>query len=153
MERPDVLKIRELVEPAVEEAGAFLVDLVLRGEPRSAVLEMCVDTEAGITVDRCADISRRIAPLLQSGLMSVGPGRIQVSSPGLDRPLKFARQYPRNIGRLVHVRYREGSVVTEAAGRLTAYDALHIAVQTSKGLVEIPFDSIVETKVQPSLKG
>lgn len=153
MDSQNILKIKEIVEPVVDGLGAFLVDVVVRGDRRGAVLELYVDTDAGITIDECAEINRRILPLLESTALLPELSRVEVSSPGVDRPLKFMRQYPRNIGRIVDVKYRAGEIERAMHGYLEDVDDSLIVVKTAEGdRVEVPFDAIIETKVEVTLK-
>jgi len=153
MDSQNILKIKEIVEPVIDGLGAFLVDVVVRGDRRGPVLELYVDTDAGITIDECAEINRRILPLLESTALLPELSRVEVSSPGVDRPLKFMRQYPRNIGRIVDVKYCAGEIERAIHGYLEDVDDSLIVVKTAEGdRVEVPFDAIIETKVEVTLK-
>jgi ribosome maturation factor RimP len=135
------------VEPVLERAGAYMVDLSIKVEQRSRVVQILVDTDAGITIDACADLSREIGTVLESAGVIDGPYRLEVSSPGLDKPLRLLRQYPKNIGRPFRVRYRSGASTTELRGRLTAVaDARLTFAPEGVPAVEIPFEQIIECK-------
>jgi len=129
--------------------GAFLVDLSLRGERHSKVLEAFVDTDAGITADGCAAISRDLSTRLDHENLIQGRYNLVVSSPGLDRPLKQFRQYPKNVGRNLKVRYRSAEEVRTVVGRLVEVREENIGLEErGKEEILIPLDSILESKVE-----
>lgn len=109
---PDVDRLTALVEPVVEEAGAELVDLEVAGSAGRPVVRVYADTEEGITLDACARLSRRLEAVLES--TGAVPERyvIEVSSPGIDRPLTKRAHFERYAGEQVRVglyRKRDGS--------------------------------------------
>jgi ribosome maturation factor RimP len=98
-----------------------LIDLVVRGDRHRPVVEVYVDAEAGVTAGLCTRVSREI----QQGMDALDPDaeyRLVVSSPGVDRPLLHAWQYPKHIGRKLRVRVRAGDAVREVAGKLVEAD-------------------------------
>lgn len=108
---PDPSRLIDVLEPIVEQAGAELVDLEVAGSHGRPVVRAYVDTAEGITLDECARISR----LLESELERTGavPERyvLEVSSPGIERPLTRRAHFERFVGHEVEVRLyakREG---------------------------------------------
>lgn len=108
---PDPSRLIDVLEPIVERAGAELVDLEVAGSHGRPVVRAYVDTVEGITLDECARISR----LLESELERTGavPERyvLEVSSPGIDRPLTRRAHFERFVGHEIEVRLyakREG---------------------------------------------
>ena len=101
---PDLSRLIDVLEPIVEQAGAELVDLEVAGSHGRPVVRAYVDTEEGITLDECARISR----LLESELERTGavPERyvLEVSSPGIERPLTRRAHYERFVGHEIEVR-------------------------------------------------
>jgi ribosome maturation factor RimP len=101
---PDPSRLITLVEPIVEQAGAELVDLEVAGSYGRPVVRAYVDTEEGITLDECARLSRLLeAELERSGAV---PERyvLEVSSPGIERPLTRRAHFERFVGHVVDVR-------------------------------------------------
>ncbi|MEE9225760.1 MAG: ribosome maturation factor RimP [Bacteroidota bacterium] len=152
-------RLRMLIEPLVQSSGAFLVDLVFRGEQGGGrVLEVFVDTDEGVSTDRCAEISRDISTTLDRENIIIGRYYVVVSSPGLDRPLKYQRQYRRHIGRPLSVRYTDQSMTRNVEGELQAVSDEWIILRKSvedptrreHEALRIPFDSIAEAKVKLS---
>jgi ribosome maturation factor RimP len=142
-------RIRQLSEEVVHAHGSFLVDLSLRGEGHSKVLEVFVDTDAGITADGCADISRDLSSQLDHESLIQGRYHLVVSSPGLDRPLKLFRQYRKNVGRNLKVRYRSAEEVRTVVGKLVEVRGESIGLEEKgKEAILIPLDDIVESKIE-----
>ena len=102
--------IREEIERIIGAAELYLVDLVRRGHTNSTVLEIVVDSLAGPTLEVLAEVSRTIGDLLDADdVHPVIPGRyrLEVTTPGLDRPLEAPWQFTKNVGRLLRVGYRD----------------------------------------------
>jgi ribosome maturation factor RimP len=142
-------RIRQLAEEVAHEHEAFLVELIIRGEVNSKVLEVFVDTDVGITADGCAAISRDLSVQLDHENLVQGRYNLVVSSPGLDRPLKLFRQYRKNLGRNLKVRYRAAEEVKTVVGRLVEIHEEDIGLEErGKEQILIPLGSIVESKVE-----
>ena len=110
--------IEKLVTPYLKLQGAELVELQLSGSPRRQTLRIDVDRMNGLTVDECARLSRGIADVLDTHDPIGGRYVLEVSSPGLDRPLKSDRDYERAVGRTVKVILDGGRVLI---GQLTRF--------------------------------
>jgi len=109
-------QIGEWLKPLLEEMGLFLVDVKTAGK---AKVEVFADGDTGITISQCADISRFLEKHLDgSGLVS-DHYTLDVSSPGMDNPLKVPRQYTKRIGRILHIIKTDG---TEVEAELIAAD-------------------------------
>lgn len=108
--------IEERIRRIVETADLILLEIVRRGQINSTVIEVIVDSEHGANLDTLADLSREIGQLLDGEEDTVkGRYRLEVSTPGLDRPLQHDWQYRKNLGRLVNVTYQD-----EEKGKTTA---------------------------------
>jgi ribosome maturation factor RimP len=100
-------ELERLVAPAVAEAGFELVDIELMPNPR--VLRVSVDAEGGVVFDRLSELSRRISQLVdESAAAPNGHYDLEVSSPGLERPLRRPEHFRRAVGQLVKVRTNPG---------------------------------------------
>jgi ribosome maturation factor RimP len=142
-------RIRQLSEEVAHEHDAFLVDLSIRGEGQSKVLEVFVDTDAGITAEGCVAISRDLLARFDHENLVQGRYNLVVSSPGLDRPLKLVRQYRKNLGRNLKVRYRLAEEVKTVVGRLVEIREENIGLEErGREQILIPLGSIVESKVE-----
>lgn len=106
-------------------AEAYLVDFVMRNVNGREIAELYVDTDEGITIDECARLTRAMLDALEENGEAkeiFGENlRLEISSPGVSRPLTLARQYKKNIGRRLSVRFLDGdSTLKVAEGTLLA---------------------------------
>ena len=117
-------RLAEVLAPVVAGTGHDLEDLQVSPAGRRRVVRMLVDRDGGTTLDDVAEVSRAVSEALDEldagdpDLLG-GAYVLEVSSPGVDRPLTAARHWRRNVGRLVTATLADGGAVT---GRLTAAD-------------------------------
>jgi ribosome maturation factor RimP len=104
----DIDRMMVVVEPVVERAGAELVNVELGGSRGRPVVRVYVDKETGVTLDDCARLSRLIERELESS--GTVPERyvLEVSSPGIERPLSRRRDFERLVGREIAIRLQGG---------------------------------------------
>jgi ribosome maturation factor RimP len=97
-------QILQLVEPVIVADGKELIEAEYRREGMGWVLRLFIDQEGGITVDDCAEVSRVVGDLLDVADVIRVPYHLEVSSPGLDRPLRKPEHFLRVIGKVIDVR-------------------------------------------------
>lgn len=144
-------RIKEIVDEVLASSSAFVVEVEVRGSRGSRVVDIYVDSDEGIGIDELARISREIEFLLDTEEVIEGAYSLNVSSPGVDRPLALPRQYRKNVGRplRVHFRKADGSGNTETTGKLVAVDEDSIQLENSGDDVRrIQFEDIIWAKVQ-----
>ena len=95
-----------IVAPVLEEQAMELVDVELRTEGRDLVLTLFLDKEGGITLDDCVAVSQEVGTLFDVENLIDRAYRLEVSSPGLERPLKKAKDFERFAGQPVKIRTR-----------------------------------------------
>lgn len=110
-------RLLPLLEPVVEAAGAELEDLSVTSAGRRSVVRLVVDRDGGVSLDDIADISRVVSEALdavdqQDPSVLGGSYVLEVTSPGVDRPLRAPRHWQRARGRLVRTVLRDGAAVT-----------------------------------------
>jgi ribosome maturation factor RimP len=116
---PQRERLIELLGPVINSQGYDLDDLSVTAAGRRSLIRVMVDGDEGIDLDAVAHVSRAIAEVLDSdGDSFAGPYVLEVSSPGVDRPLSESRHWRRAIGRLVTVSVGVQSIT----GRVTAAD-------------------------------
>jgi ribosome maturation factor RimP len=93
-----------LVRPVVEGAGLELVDVTFRGERGRRVLRVTIDRDGGVDLDTIATVSEKLARRLHLEGFGEGTYQLEVSSPGLERPLRTRAQYGRCVGARVELR-------------------------------------------------
>ncbi len=96
--------LEALLEPAVSRLGYELVGVELHGRGRGLVLRLYIDREGGVSLDDCQRVSRQVSGLLDVEDPIPGPYTLEVSSPGLDRPLFKEAHFRRFAGRKVRIR-------------------------------------------------
>ena len=100
-------QVDALVQPILDSMHLELVELEFARVGRDAVLRLFIDKDGGVTLDDCAEVSRELSAILDvEDIISVNY-TLEVSSPGLDRPLKKPQDYERYAGRLVKIRTYE----------------------------------------------
>ncbi len=113
-------KLENLIIPVTRKHDVFLIDISYRGEGGRKVLEIFIDNKNGITTEICADISNELSKILDEENTLKGNYNLNVSSPGLDRPLKYIEQYYKHIGHPLEIRYHdEIGILTNTEGLLT----------------------------------
>jgi ribosome maturation factor RimP len=125
-------KITELVQPVVESAGFFLEDVHVLSPGNHRIITCIIDGQTPLNLDQVTSVSRNISELLDTAeFMGETAFTLEVTSPGVDRPLTLARHWQKNINRLVRVVHLDGSVT---AGRITSAESTHaILVEDIKG--------------------
>jgi len=96
--------VSRIAQPILESMGLDLVDIEFGRVGRDAVLRLFIDKEGGVMLDDCAELSRELSMVLDVEDVIAGNYTMEVSSPGLDRPLKKQADYDRFVGRLIKVR-------------------------------------------------
>ena len=146
-------KVAELVSSVLHEDSFFLVEVVVSGNVSHKKVKVLVDGDQGINIDDCARISRGLADVLEAEGIMEQQYTLEVSSPGVDWPLKLVRQYKKNTGRKVAVTLKEGAKIE---GVLLSADENVIVIEVQqkkeKKQVEIPYNKIEKTKVLISFK-
>lgn len=147
-------KIRHALEQSILESSQFLLKVQLSGHPGSRrKLTIWVDSTQGITVDDCAEISRKLGDLLDAESWIEDAYALEVGTAGADAPLTDVRQYPKHIGRTLWVKLTDGEVLE---GTLKEVTAVHVTLEVwkkikgQKATPEIrmlPFESMEKTKV------
>ena len=135
--------IRTISEPILAAGSAELVELTLHRHGRQLMVRLLVDKVGGVTIQDCARFNQLISQALDSADVMDEPYTLEVSSPGLDRPLTSKRDFERAIGEELELELvepvRESKQVT---GRLLAVQHEAIVVTTRSGNVTIPLTQI-----------
>ncbi len=141
-------KIRELISPVFERMNIYLVDLELRGHINSQVLSVYADTDTGISLQEITDLTREIEDILDLENPIPGKYRLDVSSPGIDRPIKEIWQFRKNINRKLQVDYQVDGVHKEVIGELTGVTEKEIVIKNKNVETKIPFEAIKKAIVK-----
>ncbi|NMG34896.1 ribosome maturation factor RimP [Azoarcus sp. TTM-91] len=138
--------IVSLIEQVVSGLGFELVDFEL--SPKGRLLRVFIDIERGITVDDCATVSNQLTRVFE--VENVDYDRLEVSSPGLDRPLKKKADFERFAGQEIQLRASLPiNNQRNFAGVLNGLRDGAVVLTTDKGEVLIPFDEIEKARLVP----
>ncbi len=149
MELNKIKQIRKLVVPILESQQIDLIDIELKGRSGSQVLRIFVDIDGGISLDKCVDLSRQISDLLDTRDLIAGRYRLEVSSPGVDRPLKTTRDFTRNLGRKIKVIYQDKAEQRTISGIIDQVDDSRLFIQHDSARIAIDISKILVAKIIP----
>jgi ribosome maturation factor RimP len=148
----DDAAVRALLEPVVASLGLDLEDLDVQASGRRRRVGVVVDRDGGVDLDGIAEASKAVSDALDSSdAMGDDPYTLEVTSPGIDRPLTLPRHWRRNVGRRVRLHVSDGSTVE---GRVREVDDDGVVLATDiKGKPEsaerrIPWPDVVRGEVQ-----
>lgn len=141
-------KVRAAVLPAVEAAGYDLEDVVVRTAGERRLVQVVVDRDGGITLDDVAEASQAVSAALDETDVIPGAYVLEVSSPGIDRPLTAPRHWRRNAGRLVEVRTAGG---TTFAGRVVEAGDTEARLDVDGETRTVPYADVARASVRVEL--
>jgi ribosome maturation factor RimP len=142
-------RLRDALVPRIEALGYECVDLSFVSEGGRRVLRILVDAPAGVTADACAQVSRGLGAELEA-LAADLPERyvLEVSSPGINRPLVRPEHFQRFLGETVKIRLKDkldgGQTLT---GVMRALDGDVLTVVTSVGEKQVPLGAIARARL------
>ncbi len=146
-------RLQKIVEEVVgSDPTLFLVDVFLKGASGNQKLLIIIDGDNGVNVDHCSMVNRKVGAILEEEDLIEGKYFLEVSSPGLDHPIKLKRQYSKNIGRLLNVEKNDGEIIS---GKLLKVENDTLTLETKNGEIEerhMNFDEINQSKIEVSFK-
>jgi ribosome maturation factor RimP len=111
-------QIAELITPALQEAGYYLEDINVVSPGNHRIVTVIVDGESALNLDQVTVASKLVSELVdEATFMGETPFTLEVTSPGIDRPLTLPRHFAKNVTRLLKVTQNDGVVLT---GRITS---------------------------------
>jgi ribosome maturation factor RimP len=120
----DEARIADVIRPVIAAAGLDLEAVRVSAAGRRRLLRVVVDSDRGVSLDDAADVSRELSAALDAAaVMGDFPYTLEVSSPGVDRPLTDHRHWRRAVGRLVQVTVTDSDSARSVSGRVAAADA------------------------------
>lgn len=105
-------QIEEFLEPLLDDGKYFIVDIQFKPVRGSQKVLILLDSDEGITIQECADISRRLGNDMEAAEVVDTSYTLEVSSPGLDQSLRLPRQFRKNIGRDLKVTLQSSETLT-----------------------------------------
>ena len=140
-------EIAVAITPAIEAAGFFLEEVTLTPAGKRKIMTVIVDGESNLSLDQVTVVSKEVSAIVEL-LPALGdtPFTLEVTSPGVDRPLTKPRHWRKNHGRLITVTLADGEIVSGRIGMSTEIDvqidATAVAfTEIKRALIEIEFKS------------
>lgn len=151
MARPQ--QLIDLLKPVVESMGFEFWGLEFIAQGKHSMLRVYIDHEDGINVDHCAQVSRQISSVMDVEDPIVHEYNLEVSSPGMDRPIFTLEQYAALAGNIIEVRLRmafDGR--RKFKGRLVGVEQEDVVVHVDDNEYLLPFELIEKAYVVPQFK-
>ncbi|WP_418179657.1 ribosome maturation factor RimP [Aliarcobacter lanthieri] len=134
------MNLEEQIKLIVENNGLKLYDIVTVRENDRNIFRVVVTSSDGVNLDKCAEVSRMISPILDIEEPMNGVYNLEVSSPGIERKLKKKEHYIASVGELIKVKNLETKVFK---GKLLKADEEKIVILTEFGEEELTYDNIL----------
>ena len=151
--RGSAASLRVLLEPAIRTLGYELVDVEFAGSGWQAVLRVYIDSPDGVTVDDCVAVSRQVSAILDVEDPIAGHYTLEVSSPGLDRPLVKREDYLRYTGAIVKIRTSQAVLGRRNfTGLLVGMEGDTVILEMDKESFDLPFGNIEKARLVPQFK-
>lgn len=151
MEKESLIdKIKIIAEPILRSLELELVDVEFAGSLNKGALRLFIDKKGGVTLDDCEKVSRYVGHALDLEDPISHHYTLEVSSPGLDRPLKRREDFLRSLGKKIKIKTSyliEGQKVF--VGRLSEFKEDQAVLELEKGrALQVPFDQIAQARLE-----
>jgi ribosome maturation factor RimP len=133
------MTLEESIEMTVKGCGVELYDIITTKENDRDIFRVYITAKNGVSLDKCAEISRLISPILDVDEPMYGKYNLEVSSPGIERKLKKTEHYIASVGENVKVKDFDKNILK---GELVFADKNEIKVKTEEGEEVITYDKI-----------
>lgn len=141
-------KISKICEENALEKGFFLIDINFSGQKGTKIIEVFIDSEEIVTIANCASLSRSINERIEQANFLQSSYRLDVSTPGVDRPLKFLKQYKKHIGRKFEIAFSDdNSTIRTETGSLLRIEDDYLFFNINKDELKIQFSNINKAQV------
>ncbi len=151
-EQDIIFNVKELLEPILAEYRLELYDLVFKGTGRRGMLRVFIDSEQGVTIDDCANVSRELGTLLDVHDVIEDSYTLEVSSPGLTRALRNPVDFMRFKGKRVKIKTEvEIEDRNMFIGKLLEFEDDNATVETESGTYVIPYIHIEKANLELDL--
>jgi len=140
--------IRGYIEKICDEQGVYLLDVGIHGGGGSRIIRIIVDTDAGITLRQCEQLSREFSDIFFRKDLFGGNYRLEVTSPGVEKPLEADYEFRRNIGRTLKIEYIDENESKTVTGSLNSFENGRIELETAEGSIYISRNSLKKANVK-----
>jgi ribosome maturation factor RimP len=147
--REIVDRVHAIADPILFNEGIELVDIEYRRETKGWVLRLYMDKEGGVTLDDCTRVSQEVGRSLDVEDFIQTPYNLEVSSPGLTRPLKTEKDFMKYRYHLIQVKTVDPVVNRRRfKGRLLGISGNQIEIQSDEGVFQIPFSNVAKANLE-----
>jgi ribosome maturation factor RimP len=140
-------EIIKIFEDEIQRMGFELVEFKLNINNRESLIRLFVDKDGGITVNECSKISHSISDLIFRKSLFDKDYKLEVSSPGLDRPLITKRDFQRNVGRNVILEYKDESELKRIEGKIISADD-ELILEKENDIISVNYNNIHKGKIK-----
>ena len=148
--------VKRLGDRVARDRGLELVDVELKASRKGSLVRLFVDKIGGVSLDDLQGVSEEVSALMDVEDPIEGGYTLEVSSPGLDRPLTTESDFRRSVERLVRLDLREPLAQgerTQVSGRLTAVENGALTLERAKGgAVQVPLANVVQGRLEVEWK-
>ena len=145
-------EVRELVESTVERLGFDLVGVEWLGGAHGRVLRLSIGSANGVTADDCARVSEHVSPLLDQADPVDSRYTLELSSPGIDRPVQRVEDFQRFVGYRVKLRLMEGLPRRRYTGAIESCDGHEVSVRVDGREHRVALDTIEQANLVLTLE-
>lgn len=143
-------RLEQMLEPVIVSLGCELLLLEYSPSPKNAMLRLYIDAPAGITLEDCERVSKEVAGVMDVEDPIRSAYRLEVSSPGLDRPLVKPAHFQRFVGQQAKVQLMAPiNGRRRFIGAIVSADADIVRIETEQGIAEIPLAEIDRARLVP----
>lgn len=140
--------LTEMAEPIVEKLGAELIDLKFGAIKNTRHIQLIVDAVGGVSISTCAKVSKNLSRVLNEEDFNAGNFKIDVSSPGIARPLVDADDFRRKAGKRVSVMHKDGRYESPINGIIVAMDDGVLSLDIGSDKISIEMTNIDQGKLE-----
>jgi ribosome maturation factor RimP len=149
VEREILDRVRAMVDPILLNEGMELVDIEYRRESKGWILRLYLDKEGGVTLDDCTRVSQEVERSLDVEDFIQTPYMLEVSSPGLTRPLKTEKDFMKYCYRLIKVKTVDPiENRRQFKGRLLGVSENRIEIEVDGGVFQIPLSNVAKANLE-----
>ena len=141
-------RVRELAEPIIKELDLDLVDIEYLPQRGRGIVRITIDKDGGVTLDDCTKVNREVGYILEIKDLFFHPYQLEVSSPGLERPLKTLGDFEKFLGRKISIKTSELlNGKRNFKGTLQQVQNGIVLLEMDGGLWKIPFSLVRHAKL------
>ena len=141
--------LRNTIHKVLAKEGFELVDFLMKGGKSSKSLRVVVDHDNGVSAGDCAHVSRTLSDVLdmEQDRWMLESYTLEVSSPGIDRPLREEKDFLKNVGRDVRIMYQSNGTVEKVEGTILGAEEGSVSIRGKEKTVCLDVSSIREAKI------